>query len=140
VKFVKLLSSPINSFTSAKGRRFTLSRGERRPERFPGDTIGYDSFPILYEGKRAGLLFRSLNYGRTAKGKPRWHASTRELYWTYAADAPTGVGFDVAAFDSARECLAAWGRSADQILDWEEGKPVQNGYSKTGVSQKAARA
>jgi hypothetical protein len=132
--------APINSFTSVGGRRLTLSRGERRPERFPGDTIWCDSFPILYEGKRAGLLFRSLNYGRTAKGKPRWHASTRELYWTYAADAPTGVGFDVAAFDSARECLAAWGRSADQILDWKDGKPVQNVYSKKDVCKKATRA
>lgn len=133
------LSAPINAFTTPGGRRFTLSRGTHS-ERFAGDTLWGDSFPILYDGKRAGLLFRSLSYGVTKAGKPRWHASTRNLYWTHAPGAPTGIGFDVAAFDSARECLAAWGRSADQILDWEEGKPVRNGYSRTGVSQKEARA
>jgi hypothetical protein len=36
--------------------------------------------------------------------------------------APVGVGFDVGPFDTAKECLAAWGRSADQLLDWAKGK------------------
>jgi hypothetical protein len=131
------LSAPANSFLSIGGRRFTLTRGEHLT-RSPTDPLWSDHFPILFKGKRAGILIRSLTYGTTAAGKPRWHASTRELYWTHSPDAPTGIGFDVSAFDTAREALIAWGRSADQILDWEEGKPIRSIYSKTGVYQKEA--
>ena len=50
--------------------------------------------------------------------------------------APAGIGFDVASFDTPEKCLRAWGRSADQILDWSEGKRVKTIYSKTGYVQK----
>lgn len=130
-----MLKPPMKTFTSKGGRTFTVKRGEHS-ERFPGDNLWDDTFPVFFEGKPAGKLFRSETYGKTADGKPRWHASTRALYWAKATDAPTGIGFDVAAFDTAEECVTAWGRSADQILDWSEGKPVPSIYSKKGVFQK----
>ena len=121
------LAPPVTSFTSAGGRRFTLSRGVHE-ERWKGDSLWSDTWRILYEGVPAGKLFRSLSYGTGADGKPRWHATTRELFWGHASDAPTGIGFDVAAFDTAKKALEAWGRSADQILDYEEGKSVPTLY------------
>lgn len=120
----KLLAPPVASFTSPGGRRFTVARGLHE-ERFKGDTLWSDKWPILYNGKQAGKLFRNLNYGTGAGGHPRWQATIRELFWTHAAYAPTGVGFDVAAFDTAKEALVAWARSADQILDFEAGKSVR---------------
>ena len=136
------LSPPIEQFTSDKGRAFQVQPGTHE-ERFPDDKLWVNIFPILFEGEPAGKLFQSESYGRTPEGKPRWHASTRALFWSKAADAPTGIGFDVAAFDSAAECLAAWARSADQILDWHSGEPVYTVYSgwrQRGVeSPRAAR-
>jgi hypothetical protein len=127
------MKPPVATFTSEAGRVFTIDRGEHS-ERFHGDTLWTDTWPILHEGQPAGKLFRNLNYGKTAAGLPRWQATTRELYWAKASDAPTGVGFDVAAFDTAEEAVAAWAQSADQILDWAEGKPVSSLYA--GLAQK----
>jgi len=132
------LVAPIKTFRSVGGREFTVGRGEHE-ERCKGDPLWSDTWPLLHEGRPAGKLFRSLNYGTTADGAPRWQASTRELFWSKASDAPTGIGFDVAAFDTPEQALAAWGRSADEILDWAAGKPVRSIYSKTGVFQKVAR-
>jgi hypothetical protein len=120
------LPPPLESFTSAGGRTFVVLAGAHE-ERWDGDALWTDVWSITLDGAPAGKLYRSLSYGTTASGEPRWHATTRELFWNRASDAPTGVGFDVAAFDSAEEALAAWGRSADQICDWAEGKPV-NGH------------
>jgi hypothetical protein len=86
-------------------------------ERYAGDPLWSDTFPILHEGEVAGKLFRSLSYG-TARGKPRWHASVSELRGPHLTELPRGIGFDVAAFDTAEEALNAWARSADQILDF----------------------
>lgn len=129
------LAPPVPTFQSRGGREFGVEGGEH-DERWEGDPLWSDSWPIVYEGRPAGKLFRSLSYGTGATGAPRWHASTRELYWSKAPDAPTGIGFDVAAFDTAEQALAAWARSADEILDWAAGKPVQSIYAKTGVFQK----
>ena len=129
------VKTPVQSFKTKGGRTFTVGDGTH-DERYKGDPLWSDCFPILLDGKPAGKLFWNENYGKTVDGKPRWQASTRELYWSKAADAPTGVGFDVSAFDTAEECLKAWGRSADEILDWSEGKQVLNIYSKTGYVQK----
>lgn len=130
------IQPPLTSFVSPGGRTFTVEPGEHW-ERFPDDNLWHDGFPILFEGKPAGKLYRSESYGRTAKGDPRWQASTRDLFWTAdVRDAPTGIGFDVAAFDTAEACLVAWGRSADQILDYAEGKPVVTSYVKGGIAQK----
>ncbi len=131
------LEPPIASFTSKAGRTFTVEAGEHS-ERWPEDPLWSDIWPIHFEGQAAGKLYRNLSYGKTAEGLPRWQATTRELFWTRASDAPTGIGFDVAAFDTAEQAFAAWARSADQILDWAEGKPVPSVYSKTGVFQKGA--
>lgn len=128
------LPPPLASFTSAGGRAFTIAPGEHSA-RYDGDPLWSDGWAILFDGKPAGRLYRSLRYGTTTDGAPRWHASTRALYWAHASDAPTGIGFDVAAFDSAGEACAAWARSADQILDWSEGKPVVGSY---GVVQRSA--
>lgn len=132
----EVIAPPIASFES-KGRSFYLSGG-RHVERFPDDARWFDEWPIMFEGEPAGRLFRSHDYGKTDGGLPRWHASITDLRWTKGRGAPTGIGFDVAAFDTAEEALAAWGRSADQILDWSEGKPVRSMYSKSGVFQKKA--
>ncbi len=129
------MKPPVDTFTSPAGRAFTVGLGEHS-ERWPEDPLWDDTWPILHEGKPAGKLYRSLSYGRTTAGLPRWHASTRELFWAVADDAPIDIGFDVAAFDTPEQALAAWALSADQILDWAEGKPVRSIYSKTGVFQK----
>lgn len=100
-------------FTSPGGHSFTFRRSER------SDVWGH----IYYDGLPAGQVFN----GATYPGKP-FSASTRALYWRMAGDAPVGVGFDVAAFETLDECLTAWGRSADEILDWHEGKPVTTLY------------
>ncbi len=125
----KSLRPPVPSFTSAKRRRFTVGRGEHTAERFPGDTLWNDTWPILLGGKQVGSLSRNLNYGTGATGEPRWQGSLSALRWASAMDAPVGIGYDVAAFDTAKECLAAWGRSADELLDWakSEGKTVPKG-------------
>ncbi|KKL52254.1 hypothetical protein LCGC14_2287310, partial [marine sediment metagenome] len=97
---------------------------ERTPPRFEGDRSWTEMWPILYKGRGlrptepAGKLFRSDTY----RAPLEWHATTRELYWKYASGAPAGIGFDVAAFATPQEALEAWGRSADQILDWSESK------------------
>ncbi len=117
------MKPPIESFLSPQGRAFTLADGTHSA-RWKEDPLWCDTFPILYEGKPAGKLFRSLSYGRTADGAPRWHATVRELYWNHAHDAPSSWrgGFDVAAFDTAEAATAAWSRSADEILGrvWEK--------------------
>lgn len=130
------LAPPVQTFTSRGGRQFGVEAGEH-DERWEGDPLWSDSWPIVHEGRTAGKLFRNLSYGTGATGAPRWQASTRELFWAKAPDAPTGIGFDVAAFDTAEQALAAWARSADEILDWAAGKPVRSIYAKTGVFQKA---
>ena len=130
---------PPPSFTTPGGRAFTLGRVEHSRERPPRDAHWSDTWPIFYEGKPAGSLWRSLNYGTTADGKPRWQGSLRELVWSGGAGGlpPTGIGFDVAAFDTPTEALAAWGRNADGVLDWRAGKSVRNqmgGVSKRGLT------
>ena len=132
----RALPPPVESFTSAGGRVFAVAVGEHE-ERWHGDALWTDVWQILLDGVPAGKLIRDLAYGTTASGEPRCHATTRDLYWARAGDAPTGIGFDVAAFDSAEQALAAWGRSADQICDWAEGKPVIGSY---GVVQRVPRA
>lgn len=124
----KSLRPPVPSFTSAKRRRFTVGPGKHE-ERFPGDTLWSDTWPILLGGKQVGSLSRNLNYGTGATGEPRWQGSLNALRWQRAGGPPVGIGYDVAAFDTAKECLAAWGRSADELLDWakSEGKAVPKG-------------
>jgi len=111
--------APPKRFKSPGGRTFTLGSMERTPPRFEGDRSWQEMWPILYKSEPAGKLFRSATY----RAPLEWHATTRELYWKYASKAPTGIGFDVAAFATPKEALDAWGRSADQILDWSEALP-----------------
>lgn len=132
------LAPPVQTFTSRGGRQFGVEAGEH-DERWDGDPLWSDSWAIVYDGRPAGKLFRNLNYGTGPTGAPRWQASARELFWSKASDAPTGIGFDVVAFDTAEQALAAWARSADEILDWAAGKPVPSLYAKTGVFQKGAQ-
>jgi hypothetical protein len=115
------------SFTSPGGRRFSIG-GHEGSE---GPWGREDGWIISYQRKPAGKLFRNQTY----RDLP-WHASTRQIFWRFASDAPTGIGFDVAAFATLQEVLEAWGRSADQILDWAEGKAVRSIYSKTGSFQR----
>lgn len=109
---------PPERFWSPGGREFAVGEGVRW-ERYPGDPLWRITYPILREGEEAGRLFRSEAYGRTRAGEGRWHASVQALRWaTCGLGGPKRGGYDVAAFDSAEECLLAWGRSADEILDW----------------------
>lgn len=132
----KKLAPPVKSFTSPGGRVFTVGKGER-DERWKGDPLWNDTWPILRDGKCVGKLFRNLNYGTTDAGKPRWQASLSELRWTTSMDAPTGLGFDVSALDTAKEAVVAWGRNADELLDWVAGKKVHSLYAKGGFFQKS---
>jgi hypothetical protein len=118
------LPAPLGAFTSPGGRAFDVSPGTRS-ERWAGDSLWSECWPICHGGVVAGKLFRDLNYGKTSAGEPRWHATIRELYWDTAnglgrLDLGRGIGYDVAAFDTAGEAVAAWARSADQILDRAE--------------------
>jgi hypothetical protein len=108
------------SFKSHGGRTFYVGRGEHQ-ERFPGDTSWSDTFPILLDGKEVGSITQGDGYGLTKDGKRRWTGSLNKLRWAGALP-PTGLGFDVSAFDSPEEVLQAWGRNADQVLNWREGK------------------
>ncbi len=118
---------PVRSFLSKGGRVFTLEKGDK-------DARDGTCWMILYEGQPAGMLWRDSMYAAPLE----WHASTRQIFWRKANDAPVGIGFDVAAFATVDEVLTAWARSADEILDWNEGKIVRTIYSKTGSYQKAA--
>lgn len=127
--------APPKRFKSAGGRTFTLGSMERTLPRFEGDRKWSEMWPILYKSEPAGKLFRSDTY----RAPLEWSATTRELVWKYASDAPTGIGFDVAAFATPQEALDAWGRSADQILDWSEGKPVHTIYKGSPHQKKSGR-
>jgi hypothetical protein len=113
------MSTAPRSFLSPGGRRFTIKSHEHEEGRWGPE----DRWVISYGRKPAGTLLRGYPYS----GDTPWSATTRQLYWRYAADAPTGIGFDVAAYETVGEVLRAWGRSADQILDWAEGKPGKTG-------------
>jgi hypothetical protein len=89
----------------------------------------------MMDGEEVGSLYRNTNYGLTSAGRPKWQASLTKLSWMGDLP-PTGLGFDVAGRDTAREVLAAWGHNADEVLDWRAGKPVRSMYSKTGVYQR----
>jgi hypothetical protein len=105
------------AFTSPGGRRFVLGAGKEEP--IPSDVL-HAEYPILRGGKRVGTLWRTAGYGRTKDGGPRYTATVNQLQWMGELP-PTGLGFDVAAFDSPDEALRAWGRSADQILNFRAG-------------------
>jgi hypothetical protein len=122
---------------SKGGRRFHLGPG-KRCERYLDDSLWDESWPIYYGKLEVGTLWRDLNYGSGASGQPRYHASGRWHPVTDSWSLPTGLGFDVAAFDTSVEALVAWSHSADQVFDYEAGKRVPNIYSKTGYSQKKA--
>lgn len=97
-------------FKSPRGRAFTV---DEEPEQ-SDEHLTY--FRIRLEGAHAGKLYDSDHYG---PGLP-WSATTRELYWAKTGGRLERAGFDVAAFRTARDALAAWARSADQILDFRE--------------------
>ena len=114
------------TYVSAQGRTYVVGEPEQRVPRFEGDTLWCDTYPVTLDGEPAGKLFKSESYGLTTSGEPRWHASladmrNRHLGW--GEQTPYGLGFDVAAFDSIGECLAAWGRNADALLDWRAKNP-----------------
>ena len=127
--------TPPKKFKSQGGRAFTVRSMKRIPPRFEGDSFWKETWPIFYKGKLAGKLFRSGSY----RAPLEWHATIRELYWEYAPGAPPGIGFDVAAYATPQETLESWGRSADQILDWSEGKPVHTLYKGSPHQKKSQR-
>lgn len=116
--------SPVTEFTSPKGRRFTVGLSTHKRAN-AADAYGCDTFPILFDGQPAGAMFRTDNYGKAPSGDLRWHASMNPLRWKPFVELPRGQGYDVAAFDTAAECLEAWARSADQIIDAQEARAQQ---------------
>ena len=133
-----VLPPPAKSFKSQGGRSFTVSPGSHF-ERFKGDTVWHDEWPILHKGKPAGKLFRSLTYGLTEQGEPRWHASVSGLRWM-GDGVPDRIGYDVAAFDTFKDAFEAWGHSADQILDWREGKGKSAAAAKPSPRPRASKS
>jgi len=114
-----LAAPPLDAFKSKKGRVFEVGDGVHARKN-AADEVGSDTYPIFYGKQPAGSLFRGDGYGRTATGALRWHASMNPLRWAPFVELPRGEGYDVAAFDSAAECLEAWAVSADQIIDAQE--------------------
>jgi len=123
----KSVASPVKGFTSPGGRRFTVGTGVRQI--YPSEWS--EMFPVSYKGKPAGTLIDSNKYTSTRLGDRRkepvgrglrWSGSVDELRWSTPGFVSSGkrIGYDVSAFDTVEECLLAWGRSADQILDWAE--------------------
>lgn len=101
--------APISAFQSNGGRVFTITDGER-----VRGTWGPEStWLIRFNGDLAGYLYRDSAY----RAPLEWHASTSPLR---IRNGTSRGGFDVAAFRSAEECLVAWSRSADEILDYRE--------------------
>lgn len=115
-----LAAPPVDLFKSAKGRVFELGDGVHARKN-AADEMGTDTYPIFYGKQQAGSLFRSDIYDRTGRSL-QWSASMNPLRWSPLVYLPQGEGYDVAAFDTAAECLEAWARSADQIIDAQEAK------------------
>jgi hypothetical protein len=136
------LVPPFKSFTTAGGRRFTIGPGEHE-ERFPGDDRFWsDTYPIFHGKKEVGKLYRNLNYGEGPHG-PRWGISGK-LTWMLKRkeSVPLGLGFDVVGKDTAELAVLEWGRNADRLLDWDEGKiEVRNPWESSGrpTKQKSRR-
>lgn len=115
----------MRTYVSAGGRTYEIGEPEHY-ERFEGDILASDTYPVTLDGKPAGKLFLSWNYCRSREEKPRWTASladlrNRILAWTEKT--PYGLGFDVGPFDSMEDCLAAWSRGADAMIDWRAANP-----------------
>lgn len=109
-------------FRSPAGRQFAVAARM--------EPAGY--YQILKGGKVVGKLWKSDKYGPE---KP-WQVTTRELYWSGGGELPLGLGFDGGPHRTARGALAEFGRIADDVLDYREGKPVRSIYSKKGLYQK----
>jgi hypothetical protein len=121
------IPTPLEEFTTPGGRRFQIHDGEHTPRTAT-------RWPIAYQGEHAGTILFDLYYDRE---KPSFRASTRELFWRFAGDAPTGIGFDVDKSDTIEEVVAKFAHGADEILDWHEGKRVESIFiHPTGWAQK----
>lgn len=129
------IPTPLESFTTPGGRTFKIRDGMHQPPRFKGDTISPGTrWPIVYDGEEAGALYFDLLYDRE---KPSFHASPNKLRWHFSADAPTGIGFDTSKHETLESVLASFAHSADEILDWHEGKRVESMFiHPTGWAQK----
>ena len=119
------------SFRSPGGRRFTVSPRVERNARWEGDPLWSEKRAILRGKKQVGKLWESDKYG---PDRP-WQVTTRELSWGGELP-PTGIGFDGGPHATAAEALAEFGRIADEVLDWRDGKRVPSIYSKTGSYKK----
>lgn len=123
-KALSLLAPPsVESFRSPGGRRFVLADAEA-DSRYAGDELWSHDFAVYLMlptppggPKHVGTIFRSWKYGITDAGMPRWTGSLSFLRWATTFNLPRDCGYDVAAFDDVESCVAAWAKSADQILD-----------------------
>jgi hypothetical protein len=129
-RFRKYISKPFRvpslidgeRIVSPCGRVFKIKDGTHTPPRFKGDHVMVGTvWPVEYEGEHAGSIWLDLMYDRES---PTFHASATQLLWRFASDAPNGVGFDVDMCKTREEVIDRWARRADEILDWNEGRPV----------------
>src|SRR5271156_3148625 len=126
------LEPPLKRFTSPNGRTFTVGRGEHKA-RWPEDPLWSDSYPILRSKDQVGTLFRNMNYSRGSES-PTWQASLSFLRWRTTFELPRGVGFDIGPQKTAREALAAWGRNADEVLNFFEKEQERRERERTHFS------
>ena len=105
---------PPTSFRSSGGRLFVVSAGV--VDDIPSRRMV--TFTVSLDGREVGSVSRSTMYP-IADGFG-WSGSLNPLRWSVPGFvwAAHRVGYDVAAFATAGECVEAWARSADQILDW----------------------
>ena len=113
------------SFKSDEGRTFAVGPGKHE-ESYPNDPSWWDEFPVLLDGKQVGWIRQDDYYSVKRDGKrdanSRWRGGVGQLMWAGGGEVPTGLGFDIGPCDTPEEALHKLGRSADEVLDWREGK------------------
>lgn len=119
----------MNTFTTPGGRTFTVGA----PEEDHPPHVHPSFYSIVWritnaDGREVGAIYQTSNYGRTPSGGRFFQGSLSKLIWMQPEMPPTGVGFDVGPEATMERVLERWGRNADQVLDWTDGKPVHASY------------
>ena len=115
------LHPPITEFTSPKGRRFIVAASVRdeHPSRWVED---FAVFLVTTDIIEVESVCLSNIYVRDGQS---WSGQLSRLRWTPTdgiRDLPPRAGYDVSHFPTLEECVQAWAKSADEILDYREAK------------------
>lgn len=118
---------PPTPFTTPKGRAFSYEAltWANKP-RFPDDTLWSKRHAVLGpDGNEAGSIFYSPTYGLPCT----FHGSLSQLRWStpgyVSSREGSWGGYDTGPSPTLEEALAAWGRSADFVLDWADAHPPE---------------